>query len=106
MNLLFGQRFTRTRSPESEGSQQPIEIDQASDVDCRRAKGHCRANRGVKHPGGNDNRDAWFGLDDGHLSARPPFHVELPDLPAVQRVPTVMDFNILVDMGRMVPRWP
>jgi hypothetical protein len=24
----------------------------------------------------------------------------------MQRVPAVMDFNILVDMGRMDPRWP
>jgi hypothetical protein len=28
----------------------------------------------------------------------------LPDLAAMQRVPAVMDFNILVDMGRMDPR--
>ena len=29
--------------------------------------------------------------------------VQLPDLAAMQRVPAVMDFNILVDMGRMDP---
>jgi hypothetical protein len=105
VNLLGGWRFSETRSPESEGSQQPIEIGQADNVDCRRAKGHRRANRGIKHPGGNDDRYARFGLNDGNVSARAPFGVQLPDLAAMQRVPAVMDFNILVDMGRMDPRW-
>jgi hypothetical protein len=104
-NLLDGWRFSETRSPESEGSQQPIEISQADDVDCRRAKGHRRADRGIKHPGGNDDRYARFGLNDGYVSARAPFGVQLPDLAAMQRVPAVMDFNVLVDMGRMNPRW-
>lgn len=106
MNLLGGRRFSGTRPPESEVSQQPIEVGQAIDVDCRRSERHRRANRGIKHPGSDDDRYARFGLDDSHLSARPPFHIELPDLAAVQRVPAVTDFNILVDMGRMDPRWP
>jgi hypothetical protein len=104
MSLLGGRRGSETRSPESEGSQQPIEISQAGDVDCRRAKGHRRANRRIKHPGGDDDRYARFGLNDGNVSARAPFGVQLPDLPAMQRVPAVMDFNILVDMGRMNPQ--
>ena len=105
MNLLGGWRFSGTRSPESEGPQQPIEVGQAGDVDCRRAKGHRRADRGIKHPGGNDDRHARFGLNDGNVSARAPFGVQLPDLAAMQRMPAVMDFNVLVDMGRMNPRW-
>jgi hypothetical protein len=105
VNLLGGWRFSETRSPESEGSQQPIKIGQADDVGCRRAKGHRRANRGIKHPGSDDDRYARFGLNDGNVSARAPFGVQLPDLAAMQRVRAVMDFNILADMGRMNPRW-
>jgi hypothetical protein len=105
VNLICGWRFSETRSPESEGSQQPIQIGQADDVDCRQAKGHRRANRGIKHPGGNDDRYPSFGLNDGYVSARAPFGVQLPDLAAMQRVPAVMDFNALVDMGRMNLRW-
>ncbi len=104
MNLLGGRRFSGTRSPESEGSQQPIEVGQAADVDGRSAQGHCRANRGIKHPGGNDDRYARFGLNDGNVSVGPPFGIQLPDLPAMQRMPAVMDLHILVDMGRMDPR--
>ena len=104
MNLLGGRRFSGTRSPESEGSQQPIEVGQAGDVDNWRAEGHRRANRGIKHPGGDDDRYAWFSLNDGNASARSPFGIQLPDLAAIQRMPAVMDRHILVDMGRMAPR--
>jgi len=106
VNLLDGWRFSETCSPESEGFQQPIEIGQADDVDHRRAKGHRRADRRIKHPCSNDDRYARFGLNDGNVSARAPFGVQLPDLATMQRVPAVMDFNVLVDMGRMNPRWP
>ena len=105
MNLLDGWRFSETCSPESEGFQQPIEIGQADDVDHRRAKGHRRADRRIKHPCSNDDRYARFGLNDGNVSARAPFGVQLPDLATMQGVPAVMDFNVLVDMGRMNPRW-
>jgi hypothetical protein len=105
MNLLGGRRFSGTRSPESKGSQQPIEVGQAGDVDGRRAKTHRPANAGIKHPGGHNNRYARFGLNDGNVSTTAPFGVQLPDLAAMQRVPAVTDLYILVDMGRMNPRW-
>lgn len=103
MNLLGGRRFSKTHSPESKGFQQPIEIGQSGDVDCRRTERHRRANRGIKHPGGDHDRYARFGLNNGDVSARAPFGVQLPDLAAVQRVPGVMNFNVRVDMGRMDP---
>jgi hypothetical protein len=106
MNLLGRRRFSGTRSPESEGPQQPIEVGKACDVDCRRAKGHRRANTGIKHPRGDDDRHARFRLDDGNLSAGPPLSVQLPDRAAMQRVPAVVDLHIPVDMGRMDPQWP
>jgi hypothetical protein len=105
VNLLGRGRFSGACSPESEGPQQPIEVDQGDDVDCRWTKGHRCAYRGIEHPGGQDDRDAWIGFNDRDLSPGPPFDVELPDLAAVQRMPTVMDRHILIDMGRMNPRW-
>jgi hypothetical protein len=104
MNLLGGWRFSGTCSPESAGSQQPIEVGEAGDVDCRRPNRHRRTNAGIKHPGRDDNRYPAFGLNDGNVPARAPLGVELPDLAAMQRVPAVMDLHILVDMGRMNPR--
>jgi hypothetical protein len=59
---------------------------------------------GSRHPRRDDDRYARFGLNDGNVSPRAPFGIQLPDLAAMQRVPAVMDFNIPVDMGRMTPR--
>ena len=104
MNLLGRGRFSGACSPESEGPQQPIEVDQGGDVDRRAAKRHRCAYCRIEHPGGEDDRDAWFGLDDRDLSPGPPLGVELPDIATMERMPTVVDRHIPVDMGRMNPR--
>ena len=101
MNLLRGRGFIGACSSESEGLQQPIKVSQASDVDRRSAEGHRRANGRIEHPGGNDDRDTRCCLNNNDLSFRAPFGVELPDLAAMQRVPTVVNLYISLDMGRM-----
>jgi hypothetical protein len=105
MNLLGGRELIGAWSSESEGLQQPIKVGQASDVDRRSAEGHRRANNRIKHPGGHDDRHTRCSLNDDNLSSRSPFGVELTNLAAMQRVPTVMNLYILVDMGRMAPQW-
>ena len=101
MNLLCRQEVIGTCSPESEGVQQPIEIGQASDIHHRRAKRHRRANSGSKHPRGKDDCHTRFSLDNHNFSSIPPFSVELSNPAAMQRMPAIMDFDLLVDMGRM-----
>jgi hypothetical protein len=105
MNLLGGREFIGACASESEGLQQPIKVGQASDVDRRSAKGHRRANGGIKHPGGKDDRHTRGSLNDDDLSSRSSFGVELPDLATMQRVPAIMNLYLLVDMGRMAPQW-
>jgi hypothetical protein len=105
INLLGGRGFIGARSSESEGLQQPIKVSQASDVDRRSTEGHRRANARIKHPGSKHDRHTRFRLNDCDISSRSPFGVKLPDFAAVQRVPAVMDLYILVDMGRMAPRF-
>jgi hypothetical protein len=104
MNPLDRRVFIGTCSSESEGLQQPMKVGETDKIDCRRAKRHRGANDRIEHPGGEDDRHARFGLDDGDLSSRSPFGVKLPDLTATQRVPAVMDLYFLNDMGRMAPR--
>jgi hypothetical protein len=104
MNLLGGRELIGACSSESEGFQQSIKVGQASDVDRRSAKRHRRADSRIKHPGGNDDCHTWSSFNDDSLSSRSPFGVELPDLAAMQRVPTIMNLYILVDMGRMAPQ--
>jgi len=106
MNLLDGRVFIGTCSSESERLQQPIKTGQTEKIDCRRAKRQRSASDRIKHPGGEDNRHARFGLDNGDLSSRSPFGVKLPDFAAIQRVPAVTNLYFLADMGRMAPQLP
>jgi hypothetical protein len=104
VNLLDGRGFIGASSSESEGHQQPIKVSQASNVDRRGTEGHRRANGTIEHPGGEDDRNPRCSLNDDDISPRSLFSVELPDLPAMKRVPAVMDRHFLADMGRMAPR--
>jgi hypothetical protein len=104
MNLLGGRELIGACSSESEGFQQPIKVGQASDVDRRSAKRHRRADSRIKHPGGNDDCHTRSSFNDDNLSSRSPFGVERSDLAAMQRVATIMNLYILVDMGRMAPQ--
>jgi hypothetical protein len=105
VNLLDGRGFTGTCSPESKGPQQSMKIGKSGDISCWRTEPHRRANNGIKHPRGEDDRRAGFSLNDDDLSFRSPFGVEPAHLTAVKRMPAVMDLNVLADMGRMDPRW-
>ena len=106
MNLLDGRVFIGTCSSESEALQQPMKISETGKVDRRTAERLPGASDRIKHPGGEDDRHARFALNDGDLSSRSPFSIKLPDLAAIQRVPPVMDFYFLPDMGRMNRRLP
>ena len=101
MNLLGMRGFIGARTSESEGLQQPLQIGQTSHVDCRMAERHRRACGRIEHPGGKDDRDARFSLDNDDFPSRPPFRVKLPHLAAIQRVPAIMDLHLLANMGRM-----
>ena len=104
MNLFGGRGFIGTCSSESESPQQPVNVSQASQVDRRGAEGHRGANGRIEHPGGKDDRHARCSLNDDDISPRSLFSVELPDLPAMKRVPAVMNFYLSTDMGRMAPQ--
>ena len=104
MELLGGREFIGACSSESEGLQQPIKVGQATDVDRRSAKRHRRADSRIKHPCGKDDCHTRSSFNDDNLSSRSPFGVELPDLAAMQRMPTIMNLYVLADMGRMAPQ--
>jgi hypothetical protein len=104
MNLLDGWGFIRPCSSESEDLQQSMKVDQARNINCRRAKRQRGTRDRIKHPSGENDRHARFGLNDGNLSSGSPFSIELPDLAAIQRMPAVTDLYFLDEMGRMAPR--
>jgi hypothetical protein len=81
-----------------------MKVDQARNINRRRAKRQRGTRDRIKHPSGENDRHARFGLNDGNLSSGSPFSIELPDLAAIQRMPAVTDLYFLDDMGRMAPR--
>jgi len=93
INLLGGWRLSGTRPPESEDSQQPIEVGQGGNVDRRRAKHHRSADASIKHPAGDNDRNAWFSCNDRNVSVGARLGVQLPNFAAMQRMPAVIDLS-------------
>jgi hypothetical protein len=59
------------------------------------------ASRGVEHPGGDHDHDAWFNLDVDYLAVGALLAIFAPDATSIQRMPAIEDFDFLPDMGRM-----
>ena len=101
MALLVGVGNTRAASPKSSLQQQQVQLGQRIYRCSGISQLHARASRGVQHPGGNHNHDAWLDLDVHDLAVGTLLAVFAPDATPKQRVPAIEDFNILPDMGRM-----
>jgi hypothetical protein len=93
----------RGASPKTKGGQQVMQVDQRGGRHPRRAHLHPRAGRSVEHPGRHHRDDAGRRLDMDDLAAGPPLAVVPPQPPPVQRVPAVVDDDLMPDMGRMTP---
>jgi hypothetical protein len=84
---------------------QIIQIDQRRQIDPRRAYGHAGANHRVNHPPGDRNYDARRTQNLKKLACRSPLNTPHANLPAEIGMPTVMNRQLLTDMGRMNGRW-
>jgi hypothetical protein len=102
MWLLLGNgRIALGACSETMLKEKTVQIDQRAQSDPRRAKMHTRAGCGVQHPGRKNDDDAWFYLDVNDLARCSLFTVLPPKSPPKERMPTIVDFNFLPDMGRM-----
>jgi hypothetical protein len=81
--------------------QQPVQLDKRCQFHAWQAHDHSTANQRIKHPTGNRDHDPLWPQYRKKLTRRSLFNP--PDVdPATEiRVPTVMDFQLLSDMGRM-----
>lgn len=62
---------------------------------------HTGAGDGVQHPCGDCRDHARHALNVNNLPGGALFAVVSPDAAPIERVPPVMNFNFLPDMGRM-----
>ena len=86
-------------------SQQPVQLDERRQFDTRRTNGHTAADHRIKHPTGNRNHEASRSQNLQKLARRPLFNAPYADLAAKIRVPPIMNYQILADMGRMNGEW-
>jgi hypothetical protein len=72
--------------------------------DVRSAEGHSSTNTGVNHPVWQYRYGAGCDLDMDNPAARTLFTVLHPQSSAVKWVPTIVNIDFLLDMGRMAAR--
>ena len=78
-----------------------MQIPQGIRRDERRAEDHARADAGVKHPIRKYRYNARLNLDMNDAAAGALLAVMRANSSAVERMPAVVNFNFLPDMGRM-----
>jgi hypothetical protein len=99
--LLDDVGIARGASPKSTFKEQSVQIPQGAHRNARRSEFHACADTGVKHPSRQYRYDAWCDLDMDNAAANPLLAVLRPQTAPVKRVPTIVNFNFLPDMGRM-----
>jgi hypothetical protein len=82
-------------------NQQLVQLGERRQIHTRRTYGHVCAGHWVKHPGSYRDNNAGRTLGFQEPASRPFLDAANADLAAKIRVPSVMDFQLLPDMGRM-----
>ena len=104
MMLLLGVvRTAPGASPGTTLDQQLVQVGERRHRHARRAELHPGAGDRVEHPRRNDRDHAWRHLDVHEATGETILAVVPPDAPPVQRVPAVVNHDLLPDMGRMTP---
>jgi hypothetical protein len=95
-------RIVPGASSETTFDQQMMKVEQRRHCYARRADCHAYAGDGVQHPCGDRRDHARHHLDVNKPTGYALLAVIPPDTAPEKRVPAVMDFNFLPDMGRMI----
>ena len=104
MMLLLGDvRTAPGASPGTTLDQQLVQVSERRHRHARWAKLHPDAGDRVEHPRRDDRDHAWRRLDVHEATGKTILVVVPPDTPPVQRMPAVVNYDLLPDMGRMTP---
>ena len=91
-------------SSETALGQELMQLNQRRHCNARRTQLHSCAGGGIQHPGRHHDSHAGRHLDMKDVAAGAPLNVLTANATPIQRVPPVMNFNFLPDMGRMTRR--
>jgi hypothetical protein len=104
MMLLPGDvRTAPGASPGTTLDQQLVQVGERRHRHARRAEPHPGAGDRVEHPGRDDRDHAGRHLDVREPTGETILAVVPSDAPPVQRMPAVVNHDLLPDMGRMTP---
>jgi hypothetical protein len=78
-----------------------VQIAQRHHGDSRVTKLHARTRGSIQHPPGNHLDRTASGIDVDYSASAALLNISNLDAVPIQRVPTIMDFNFVPDMGRM-----
>jgi hypothetical protein len=78
-----------------------VQIPQGIQRDPRRPERHAGADAGIEHPVRKYCYDARFDLHMNNAAGNALLAVMRTYTPAVERMPAIVNFNFLPDMGRM-----
>jgi hypothetical protein len=99
--LLDDGQIVPGASSETALGQQLMQFGQCRYHDARRAQFHSGAGGAIQHPCRHHDDDAWRHRDVNNFAAGAPLDTLAPDAASIERVPAIMDLDLLPDMGRM-----
>jgi len=82
-------------------NQQSLQLHECGEIDARAAKSHSGADDGIKHPPRHRDHNAGWPQHLKKLPSCSLLDTTDSNLAAKIRVPPVMDFQLLPDMGRI-----
>ena len=103
MSLLRGVAVRRDQ-PRFAGDQQLMQGTERRQRDLRRANLESHAIDRIELPRGQDRHDPWRQLDMHEFTRRASLHFDARRVPPMQRMPAILDHDLLPDMGRMTVR--
>jgi hypothetical protein len=102
--LLDDDGIARGVSSETALDQQVMQVSERPQRHARRAKRHSGARGRIEHPRRHHHDHARLHLDMDELAPGAPLRVMAADTPPMKRVPSVTNFDVLPEMGRMTVR--
>jgi hypothetical protein len=84
---------------------QSSEVQQHHEINLWLSTSHIRASEGIHHPARNRDNNARWAFDLEKLANRSLLYPPHPDLQAEIGMPTIINFSLFADMGRMNGQW-
>lgn len=104
MLLLRDLKVARRASPKSAFHEKCVQLPQGAYGNARFAKFHACAESGISHPGRQRRDYTWSNFNMKYITIAAATLLVQSQTTTVVWMPSIVDFDLLPDMGRMNPR--